>query len=415
MEYVHLWLYVLKIQYKTMYPDFSYLFHDLFGTEIGNGLSLIKTFGFFLAMAFIISGFLIAAEFKRKEKEGLMKGIKEVEIIGAAPTIQEVLTTGLIGFLLGFKLLYIIQNFDETKADAARVLLSGKGVLWAGLVTGAVFAAWRYLEKKRAQKDKPVKKETIIMPHQRIGDILIVAAISGVVGAKIFAIIEPEAFQEFLKRPFQTFFSGSGLAMLGGLIMGFLAVFIHVKRKKIDAIHVMDVSGLALLMGYGIGRMGCHFSGDGDWGIANTFEKPFSWFPDWLWAYNYPNNIAGDCESYTFEKTILNGDCNFAETPYIIDPVWTTSPYETIISFILLGILWSIRKRIKVAGVLFFIFLMFYGLERFLIEFIRINHRYEAFFNLTQAQIISLSFIPISLISIWYLQKRSKEGNPVIF
>ena len=177
----------------------------------------------------------------------------------------------------------------------------------------------------------------------------------------------------------------------------------------------MDVAGLALLFGYGIGRLGCHFSGDGDWGIANPYDKPFSWFPDWLWAYNYPNNIAKDCSSYTFNMEQLNANCDWDATKYIIDPVWTTSPSETIISFILLAILWNIRKRIKVAGVLFFIFLMFYGLERFLIEFIRINHRYEGFFNLTQAQIISLSFVPVSLIAIWYLRKRSQEGNPVIF
>ncbi|MEM6726847.1 MAG: prolipoprotein diacylglyceryl transferase family protein, partial [Bacteroidota bacterium] len=266
-----------------MYPDFSYLFNDLFGTEVGNWLALIKTFGFFLAMAFIFSGFLIAKEFKRKEEEGLMKGVKEEEIIGAPPTPREVIMNGILGFILGFKGLYIFQNFDETKADAARVLLSGKGVLWAGLLLGVVFAAMRYFARKREEKPKPIKQKLLIMPHQRIGDILIVAALSGVVGAKVFAIIEPEAFQEFLRRPLQTFFSGSGLAMLGGLIFGFGAVFIYVKSKKIDAIHVMDVAGLALLFGYGIGRLGCHFSGDGDWGIANPHPKPFSWLPDWLW------------------------------------------------------------------------------------------------------------------------------------
>ena len=98
-------------------------------------------------------------------------------------------------------------------------------MLWAGLLVGVIFAAWRYIARKREEKPAPIKRKIMIMPHQRIGDILIVAALSGVVGAKVFAIIEPDAFQEFLRRPFQTFFSGSGLAMLGGLIFGFGSVF----------------------------------------------------------------------------------------------------------------------------------------------------------------------------------------------
>ena len=49
------------------------------------------------------------------------------------------------------------------------------------------------------------------------------------------------------------------------------------------------------MMGYGVGRMGCQFSGDGDWGIVNEAPKP-SWFifPDWAWAYEYPHNVLNE-------------------------------------------------------------------------------------------------------------------------
>ena len=54
-----------------------------------------------------------------------------------------------------------------------------------------------------------------------------------------------------------------------------------------------------MMLAYGVGRLGCHFSGDGDWGDPNRFEKPLSILPDWLWAYRYPNNVINEGTLYT--------------------------------------------------------------------------------------------------------------------
>ena len=56
---------------------------------------------------------------------------------------------------------------------------------------------------------------------------------------------------------------------------------------------MLDAVSPALMLAYGIGRLGCHFSGDGDWGIKNTAAKPdlISILPDWIWCYDYPNNV----------------------------------------------------------------------------------------------------------------------------
>ena len=59
-------------------------------------------------------------------------------------------------------------------------------------------------------------------------------------------------------------------------------------------IHVADAFAPAMMLSYGIGRIGCHVAGDGDWGIVNNYPKPFSWLPDWVWAYTYPNNVLGE-------------------------------------------------------------------------------------------------------------------------
>jgi phosphatidylglycerol---prolipoprotein diacylglyceryl transferase len=47
------------------------------------------------------------------------------------------------------------------------------------------------------------------------------------------------------------------------------------------------------MLGYGIGRIGCHLAGDGDWGIMADMSLKPDWLPMWLWAETYPNNILG--------------------------------------------------------------------------------------------------------------------------
>jgi hypothetical protein len=78
------------------------------------------------------------------------------------------------------------------------------------------------------------------------------------------------------------------------LIVAGIAVAIYARRKKIPFLHLADATAPGLILAYGIGRIGCHVSGDGDWGIVNTAEKPgwLSWLPDWAWSYDYPNNVG---------------------------------------------------------------------------------------------------------------------------
>ena len=47
------------------------------------------------------------------------------------------------------------------------------------------------------------------------------------------------------------------------------------------------------MLAYGVGRIGCQVSGDGDWGKVNNYPKPevLNWIPDWAWKYHFPNNV----------------------------------------------------------------------------------------------------------------------------
>ena len=386
-----------------MYPDLSYFFHDLFGTNPDNWLSVGKTFGVFLIFAFIASAIVLHHELKRKEKEGLLQAFTEKVRVGFPAKWQEIAQNALFGFIIGFKVPYIAQHFQEFKPDPASIILSGKGTWLWGIIAAAVFGYLRYRESKKHQLAKPFIKEEQVLPHQRIGDITILAAISGIVGARLFSIIESEEnIKAFIKDPLDQLLSGSGLAIYGGLILAFIVVYWYVKSKGMKPIHVMDAVAPALIMGYAVGRLGCQFSGDGDWGIVNLAATPGWWFlPEWAWAYNYPHNVLN-------EGVQIEG-CLWQYCHQLGEPVYPTPLYETFFSLIIFGILWMMRKRFKIAGMLFFLYVLLNGIERFFIEKIRTNPDISVLgMEATQAEYVAGLLIVTGLVGMIYLFLKKK-------
>ena len=173
---------------------------------------------------------------------------------------------------------------------------------------------------------------------------------------------------------------------------------IYSKRIKLPIVHLVDSFAPILMLGYSIGRIGCQISGDGDWGIVNLHPKPFSWLPDWLWAYQYPHNVVG-------EGVAIPG-CVGQYCNQLAQPVYPTALYEVIVCAILFIVLWSVRKKIKIPGRIFGLYLILNGVERFSIESIRVNTKYEDLpLQPTQAQIIS---VILMLTGIWLFIQSKK-------
>ena len=410
-----------------MYPDLSYILHDILGTPVDNWASVVQSFGLFLTLAITISGFVLYSEFKRYERLGIFKGVAEKEMIGEGPKLIPILINALVGFVIGYKILYIILDFAAFKNDAAGVILSSKGNLIGGIIGLIAFAFWKWYESNQAKLDVPKQSEKIVMPHERVPDITIIAAIAGIAGSRLFSILEN--FEDFIKDPIGQLLSGSGLTIYGGLILAFIVVFYYVKKKEIKPIHVMDAVAPALIMGYAIGRLGCQISGDGDWGIVNNLPKP-SWFifPDWAWAYDYPHNVINSMNSdpvtgNSFYSGVNIPDCNgiFAANgadpehcTKLKDAVYPTPIYETILAFIIFIVLWVLRKRVKVIGMLFFIYLIFNGIERFFIEGIRVNEHYDILgLNWSLSQFIACGLFLIGVSGTLYLWKNGKRFSEV--
>ena len=382
-----------------MYPNLYYFFKDLFGIEL-SGLKLINSFGFFVALCFIVSAWVLTLELRRKQQQGLFTYTEEKIVIGAPASLMDIFINFLLGFVFGYKIIGAF-TIDDALNDPQSFILSTRGNLWLGLLVGLIFGGLKWYEKNKQKLDKPEERVIRIWPHDRVGDIVIYAAAFGFLGAKIFHNLEN--WGDFIKDPIGALLSFSGLTFYGGLICAGTAIILYARRFKLPIIHLIDAFAPILMLGYGIGRIGCQISGDGDWGIVNLKPNPISWMPDWIWSYQYPHNVVGEGVPI---PGCVGPYCN--QLPL---PVYPTALYEVIICLTVFFILWSLRKKLKVPGQLFAIYLMFNGIERFAIESIRVNTKYETLpFQPTQAQIISVLLFLGGLTLFFIAPKWTKKS-----
>ncbi|MBH2005139.1 MAG: prolipoprotein diacylglyceryl transferase [Sphingobacteriia bacterium] len=379
-----------------MYPNLYYAFKDIFGVEL-EGLKLVNTFGFFVAIAFIAAAWILTLELKRKQQQGLFTYTEEKIMIGQPAGIGELMVNGLLGFIFGYKLIGAF-TIPDALADPQSFILSSRGNLLTGMIVALIFGGIKWWEKRKQQLDKPEERIVRIWPQDRVGDIVIYAALFGFLGAKIFHNLEN--WNEFTKDPIGSLISFSGLTFYGGLICAGAAIIWYAQKHKIVPIHLVDAMAPTMMLGYALGRVGCQVSGDGDWGIVNTNPKPFNWIPDFLWAYKYPHNVIN-------EGVPIPG-CTGPYCSELPFPVYPTALYEVIMCLILFGIIWILRKKIKVPGQLFGIYLIMNGAERFLIEKIRVNTKYDILFNPTQAELISLVLIMSGMAMVYFTAKAFK-------
>ncbi|MFQ6616893.1 MAG: prolipoprotein diacylglyceryl transferase, partial [Fidelibacterota bacterium] len=200
------------------------------------------------------------------------------------------------------------------------------------------------------------------------GDIVFWAAVGGIVGSRVYYIVEN--LDRFVRHPFGMIFGGAGLVFLGGLVGGLIAVTLLLKKRGEPWLPMADALAPLVMLGYAIGRIGCFLVGD-DYGVACSLP----------WGIAFPKG-----------------------TPPIDTPVHPTQLYETGLGLILFGVLWNLRTKLKPHGMLFFLYLVLAGVERFFIEFIRTNPRY--LLGLTGAQILSVGMITAGVTFILRLRSR---------
>jgi phosphatidylglycerol---prolipoprotein diacylglyceryl transferase len=186
-------------------------------------------------------------------------------------------------------------------------------------------------------------------------EMIFAALVGGIVGARVDFLIQN--YDSVSDDLFGNIFSGAGLVWFGGVVGGAVGVLLWARWRRMLDLTLLDICAPGLAIGYAVGRIGCQLSGDGDYGIP--------W--DGPWAMAYPDGTE----------------------PSDV-PVHPTPIYETLAMGLVTYALWRLRFSFR-PGLLFALYLVLAGAERFLVEFVRRND--EVALGLTQPQLVSLAMI----------------------
>ncbi|MFI5004240.1 MAG: prolipoprotein diacylglyceryl transferase [Solirubrobacterales bacterium] len=193
-------------------------------------------------------------------------------------------------------------------------------------------------------------------------EIVFAALAGGLIGARVYFVIQN--YHQVEHDLLGSIFSGSGLVWYGGAIGGAIGVLAWMRWRGVLELRMLDMCATALALGYALGRIGCQVSGDGDYGIRSSLP----------WAMGYPHGTVPTPPGVTVQPTPI---------------------YETLAMGLVAYLLWRLRDRVR-PGVVFALYLLLSGLERFLVEFVRRNS--EVFAGLTAPQLESVGLMIVGVV-----------------
>lgn len=234
-----------------------------------------------------------------------------------------------------------------------------------------------------------------------------ITGLSGLVGSRLYHLLESPS--EFFADPWPQLFSTMGFAFVGAIIGGFFALVILAKRFRMPILLMLDAASPAAAMGYGIGRIGCLLSGDGDYGIATNLP--------WGMAFNPLRPGSRLLGFIQVDLGALDPSYGRDVRGFPLDAIVRVHPtpiYEFLVAILIFCMLWRLGSRTLKAhspnGMIFAAYLVLTGIARFLVEMIRINPR--SFYGLTNAQAASVVSIILGVVLYLYCRRAPAEKSP---
>src|SRR6266849_9827351 len=288
------------------------------------------------------------------------------------PPVCIVYTAAAADFASQFRMSEIRGAESERRAAATMLPYIHLGPLTLGtyglMLATALLCGFFVLQADLNRRRLAANPETIIG----------LVGLAGLVGAKLWHVLESPA--DFFANPLQRIFSSSGFAFYGSFLAGFLMLALLARHYRMPLLVMLDVAAPAAALGYGIGRIGCLISGDGDYGIPTSLP----------WGMSFPNGLVPTTER-----------------------VHPTPIYEFLVAVVIFYCLWRLGTRSlhdpRPAGEVFGYYLVLSGGARFLVEFIRLNPR--SVFGLTNAQAASLLSILAGVATLLAVRQRIPAGK----
>jgi len=204
------------------------------------------------------------------------------------------------------------------------------------------------------------------LDREKLSDLAMYTIVFGIIGARLNYIL---AFNPsyYIQNPKEIFMiNQGGLSIQGALIVGTIFAILYMKKKNIPIWKTADAFAPAIIMGQAIGRVGC-----------DVFGIPM--IKNWFWGVNVGGQLLHPAQIY-----------------------------ESILNYILFLVLWNKRKNTKYDGQIFFIYIIGFSINRFIVEFFRTNPM--IFGPISVAHLFSLGIILVAIIVMIWLNK--KQYNP---
>jgi phosphatidylglycerol---prolipoprotein diacylglyceryl transferase len=218
----------------------------------------------------------------------------------------------------------------------------------------------------------------------------LIAVPAGVIGARLLFVVEE--WRRFIVDPLGVVFSFGGLSWYGGMFFALLLMYLYLRHHRIGLLVFGDAAAPGALLGRGIGRLGCHLSGDGDYGVPTTLP----------WGTDYSHGVYPPSAALARHPELTQrypGGVAPADLP-----MHPTGVYEFVLCALLFALIWRYRTRLVVDGQTFMLFFVALGMVRFGLEFIALTR--PVAIGLTEAQLISLGLIVIGAVGFGYLRAR---------